>query len=66
MVGSVTSEGVQSAFLTGFHYRILYAVISRIKAGLIPVEDDVRARLLFTSGFYSNQVFLCMSTSCCW
>ena len=31
--------------------------MSRVKAGLIPVEDDVRARL----GFYSNQVFLCMS-----
>ena len=37
-------------------------VMLRIKAGLSPVEADGRARLLFTSGFYSNQVFLCVST----
>ena len=36
--------------------------MSRIKAGLIPVVANVKARLLFTSGFYLNQVFLCMST----
>ena len=40
----------------------LHTVMSRIKAGRIPVEADVRPRLPFTSGFYSNQVFLCVST----
>ena len=34
----------------------------RTKAGFIPVEADVRARLPFTPGFYSNQVFLRVST----
>ena len=36
-----------------------------IKAGqrLNPLETDGRARLLFTSGFYSNQVFsMCVNT----
>ena len=36
--------------------------MSHIKAGLIPLEANVRARLLFTPGFNSNQVFLCFST----
>ena len=33
----------------------LLTVMSHIKAGLIPVEADVRARLLFTTGYYANQ-----------
>ena len=43
-----------------------HTVMSRIKARLISivitVEADVRARLLFTPGFYSNQVHLRVST----
>ena len=30
-----------------------------IKAGLIPVEADVKARLPLKSGFCKNQVLLC-------
>ena len=37
-------------------------VVLHIKAGIVPVEADVKARFLLTSGFYSNQVFLCVST----
>ena len=29
----------------------LLTVMSRIKPGLFPIEADVRARLIFTSGF---------------
>ena len=37
--------------------------MSRIKAGIIPVKADVRARLIFTLSFYSNQVFsMCVNT----
>ena len=48
--------------IPGVHYTLYIPVMLRIKAGLIPVEADVRARLIFTSGFYSNQAFLCVST----
>ena len=33
-----------------------------IRAAMIPVDADVGERFLLTSGFYSNQVFLCMAT----
>ena len=37
-----------------------YTIMSRIKAWPIPVGADVRTGLVVISGFYSNQVFLCM------